>query len=101
MPVVTIQPSGTTIEVASGTTLLAAALQAGAPIAHKCDGDAKCGSCHIFVLEGRKSVNRITPAENDKLDTIIGIGSRSRLACQVTVGSEDVTMEMLGFASGF
>lgn len=101
MPIVTIQPSGKTIEVASGTTLLAAVLQAGEPLAHKCDGEAKCGFCHIFVLDGRKSVNRITPAENAKLDSIIGIGSRSRLACQVIVGSEDVTMEVLGFASGF
>jgi 2Fe-2S ferredoxin len=101
MPVVTIQPSGKTIEVASGTTLLAAALRAGEPIAHKCEGEAKCGACHIFVLEGRKGVNRITPAENSKLDTIIGVGSRSRLACQVIVGTDDVTMEVLGFASGF
>jgi 2Fe-2S ferredoxin len=101
MPVVTIKPSGKTIEVASGTTLLAAALQAGETIAHKCDGVAKCGSCHIFVLDGRKSVNRVTPAENSKLDAIVGVGARSRLACQVIVGGEDVTMEMLGFASGF
>jgi 2Fe-2S ferredoxin len=101
MPIVTIKPSGKTIEVASGTTLLAAAMSAGEMIEHKCDGKAQCGSCHVYVLEGRKSVSRITPTENAKLDTIIGIGSKSRLACQVHVGEEDVTFELLSFASGF
>lgn len=100
MPVVTIKPSGKTIDVANGTTLLAAALSVGEDIAHKCEGKAECGSCHIFVLEGRKSVSRIAAAENAKLDSIIGIGSKSRLACQTKVGDEDVTIELLGFASG-
>lgn len=98
MPVVTIQPSGKTIDVASGTTLLTAAMHAGEPIAHKCDGRAECGACHISVIEGRKSVSKVTPAENSKLDSIIGVGSKSRLACQATVGEENVTIELLGFA---
>lgn len=100
MPVVTIKPSGKTIDVVNGTTLLAAAISAGEAISHKCEGKAECGSCHIFVLEGRKSVSRIAAAENAKLDSIIGIGSKSRLACQTKVGDEDVTIELLGFASG-
>lgn len=100
MPVVTIKPSGKTIDVANGTTLLAAAMTAGEAIGNKCEGKAECGSCHIFVLEGRKSVSKIAAAENSKLDTIVGIGSKSRLACQTKVGDEDVTIELLGFASG-
>lgn len=100
MPVVTFQPSGKTIEAANGTTLLAAAMSAGEPIQHKCDGKAECGACHIFVLEGRKSVSKIGPVENGKLDTIVGIGSKSRLACQTRLGDEDVTIELLSFASG-
>ncbi|ADJ64351.1 2Fe-2S iron-sulfur cluster binding domain-containing protein [Herbaspirillum seropedicae] len=100
MPVVTIQPSGKTIEVSIGTTLLAAVMKAGEAIANKCQGKAECGACHIFVLEGRKSVSRTTPSENAKLDSIVGVGSKSRLACQVIVGEEDVTLELLNFASG-
>ena len=95
MPVVTIKPSGKTIDVASGTTLLAAAMNAGEAIAHKCDGKAECGSCHIFILEGRKSVSKIAAAENSQLDNIVGIGSKSRLACQTKVGDEDVTIELV------
>lgn len=101
MPVVTIKPSGKTVDVANGTTLLAAVMNAGESIPHKCDGKAECGACHIFVLEGRKGISRIAAAENSKLDTIVGIGSKSRLACQAKVGDEDVTIELLGFASGF
>ncbi len=40
-------------------------------------------------------------AENDKLDTIVGVGSKSRLACQALFGADDVTVELLGFDSGF
>jgi 2Fe-2S ferredoxin len=98
MPVVTIKPSGKTVEVANGATLLAAVMQAGEPIMHKCDGKAECGACHVSLVEGRKSVSRIAPAENAKLDSIVGVGSKSRLACQVIVGDEDVTVELLGFA---
>lgn len=100
MPVVTIQPSGKTVDVTIGTTLLAAVMKAGEAIAHKCQGKAECGACHIFVLDGRKSVSRTTPAENAKLDSIVGVGSKSRLACQVAVGEENVTIELLNFASG-
>jgi 2Fe-2S ferredoxin len=97
MPVLTIQPNGKTVEAAAGSSILAALLAAGADIAHKCDGKAECGSCHIFVQEGRKSLSRIQRAENEKLDTIVGVGSKSRLACQAILGEEDVTVEVLSF----
>lgn len=98
MPIVTIQPSGKTIEAAEGSTVLAAVLAAGDPILQKCDARGECGACHISLLEGRKSVSRIGAAENAKLDTMIGIGSKSRLACQVRLGSENVTIELINFA---
>ena len=97
MPVVTIMPSGKNIEAAEGVSILQAILGAGEPLLHKCDGKAECGSCHIFVLEGRKSVSKIQRLENEKLDTIVGVGSKSRLACQAILGSENVTVEILSF----
>ena len=97
MPVVTIQPSGNTVEVAAGSSILSALLGTGAEIAHKCDGKGECGSCHIFVQEGRKSLSKIQRTENEKLDTIVGVGSKSRLACQALLGEEDVTIEILSF----
>jgi 2Fe-2S ferredoxin len=101
MPIITVRPSGNSFEASPGTSLLNALLAAGEAIEHKCEGDAKCGSCHLFVHEGRKSLSKIARIENERLDTLIGIGSKSRLACQALLGEEDVTVELLGFASGF
>ncbi len=101
MTTLTIMPEGKTIDVAEGTTLLAALLGAEIAIPHKCEGQAKCGSCHIFVQEGRKGLSKIAREENEKLDSIVGVGSKSRLACQATVlGTEDIKIELLGFGSG-
>jgi ferredoxin, 2Fe-2S len=53
------------------------------------------------VQEGRKGVSKVTKEENEKLDTIVGVGSKSRLACQVKVlGTENIKVELLSFASG-
>ena len=102
MTTLTVMPVGKTIDVTEGTTLLAALLGAEiAGIPHKCGGNAKCGSCHIFVHEGRKGLSKIARAENERLDALVGVGSKSRLACQAAVlGTEDVKIEVLGFSSG-
>jgi 2Fe-2S ferredoxin len=101
MPVVSIQPSGKSIEAAEGSRLLDVLMNSGENIQHKCDGQAQCGSCHIYIQEGRKSVSKIQRTENEKLDSIIGVGSKSRLACQVVLGNENISIELLGFTSGF
>jgi 2Fe-2S ferredoxin len=101
MSTLTILPSGTTAEIVAGSNLLKAIIEAGGNLLSKCGGEAKCGACHVFVTEGRKGISKMTPAENAKLDTIIGIGSKSRLACQITLlGTEAVTVELLGAMSG-
>lgn len=97
MTTLTVLPSGKTYDVAAGSTLMQALLTAGEAIAHKCAGEAKCGSCHLFVQEGRKSLSRIQRLENEKLDTLVGVGSKSRLACQAVLGEEPVTVELLSF----
>lgn len=102
MSTVTIMPSGKTVDAKEGMTLLEIILAAGEDIMHKCGGNAECGSCHLFVQTGRKSLSKIQAAENSKLDSIVGVGSKSRLACQTKItGEEDITIELLGFASGF
>ncbi|WP_437558581.1 2Fe-2S iron-sulfur cluster-binding protein [Acidithiobacillus sulfuriphilus] len=100
MPVVSIMPSGKTIEMPAGTRLVDAILAAGDSIAQKCAGKGECDSCHIFVHEGRKSISKIQRKENEQLDSIVGVGSKSRLACQAILGEENVMVELLGFASG-
>lgn len=101
MSTLTIMPSGKTIDVGEGMSLLAAILAADEAVSHKCEGKAACGTCHIYVHEGRKGLTKIAREENDKLDMIVGVGSKSRLACQAKVlGTENIKIELLGFSSG-
>lgn len=95
MPMLTIKPSGKTVQSSEGMSILEALLAAGEPIMHKCDGKAECGSCHIFINEGRKTLSKIQRSENERLDAIVGVSSQSRLACQAKLGNEDVTVELL------
>jgi len=91
----TINPSGKTVPSTEGMSILEAVLAAGVKMPHKCEGKAECGSCHIFVVEGRKTLSKTQRLENDKLDTLVGVSSNSRLACQAKLGSENVTVELL------
>jgi len=100
MPTLTIVPSGKTVEVPPGTPLLAAILAAGERLTHQCNGKAECGTCHIFVNEGRKSLSKPQRPEHGRLDEVVGVGTKSRLACQALIGEEAVTVELLGFGSG-
>ncbi len=100
MPTVTVRPSGKTVDMPAGTTLAAAITATGEPMVLKCEGKGECESCHVFVQEGRKSLSKIQRQENERLDSIVGVGSKSRLACQAHLGEEDVVVELLGFASG-
>jgi 2Fe-2S ferredoxin len=100
MPTITIMPSGKTTDIAAGITLLEAIRASGTSLPAKCTDTMCSGDCHVFVPEGKKSLSKATREENAKLDTIVGVGSKSRLACQAKLGSENVTVELLGFASG-
>lgn len=101
MPTITIKPSGKTLEVAEGSTLLEAIKAAGVPIECTCETAKKYDPCHIFVLEGRKGLAKMVNPENERLDAMVGVGSKSRLACQCVVnGTENVTIELLGALSG-
>lgn len=97
MTTLTILPAGITYEAAPGTTLFAAIKAAGAAILSKCEGKGQCGACHVYIQDGRKSLSKIQRTENEKLDTIVGVSSKSRLACQATLGEEAVTVELLSF----
>ena len=97
MPLITIKNNGKTLEAAEGSSILQALLAAGENIAHKCEEGKPdlCGACHLFVVEGRKSLSKIQRIENAMLDTLIGVGSGSRLACQAMLGTENITVELL------
>jgi 2Fe-2S ferredoxin len=101
MTTLTIQPAGLVADVTAGSNLLQAILAAGGKLATKCGEQAKCGGCHLFVTEGRKGLSKMTPAENAKLDSIIGVSGKSRLACQATLlGTEAGHRRTAGRAVG-
>jgi 2Fe-2S ferredoxin len=95
MPLITVLPENKTVNADAGATLLKALIDGGIALLHKCEGKAQCGACHISLLEGRKGVSKVQKLENEKLDSIVGVGSKSRLACQVVLGEEPVTVELL------
>ena len=59
MPVVRFEPEGIEVAVPVGTTLLAAAEQAGAHIGAACGGVCACSTCHVYVKDGFAALSEI------------------------------------------
>jgi len=89
MPSVTfIEPDGTarTIEVAVGTTLMMAAVDARIKgIEATCLGDCVCATCHVYAHS-----DQLPPPSEAELETLENIpGSPlSRLSCQIVMTDE-------------
>ncbi len=92
---VTVLPSGKTVELESGARLLDAVLLAGYVIGQDCGGRARCGLCHVLVLQGGRGLSKVRGNERDRLAQIGGKESRSRLSCQAVLGSRQVTIELI------
>lgn len=93
--VVTILPSGRTVRMASGASLLDAVLSSGEGLAHTCGRRAQCGSCHVLVQRGCRSLSKIRQDELDRLSRLEGTMLWSRLACQAVLGTHDVTIQLI------
>lgn len=78
------------LEVSPGTTLMIAAVRAGAPgIDADCGGSMVCGTCHVYVDEGW--LDRLptqSAMERDLLEFSPNAAPNSRLACQIVLGPE-------------
>jgi 2Fe-2S ferredoxin len=95
MPTITVLPAGTTVDASEGDTVLFALLVGGVPIKTECTGRAQCSSCHILVHEGAANISKMAGPERDRFKEIPTAGPKSRLACQVVVGTGDVTIEVV------
>ncbi|ACB94060.1 2Fe-2S iron-sulfur cluster-binding protein [Beijerinckia indica] len=100
MPIVTIKPQDKTQEGAEGTTLREVIIAAGIPLNECTCAKGYFDNCHAFITEGKKSLGKATREENERLDQIVGVGSKSRLICEAKLGPENVTVELLGALSG-
>ena len=52
---------------------------------HACGGVCACTTCHLFVLEGSKSITEPEEKELDRMDLAPGLQLNSRLGCQAVI----------------
>ncbi|NOU22093.1 MAG: 2Fe-2S iron-sulfur cluster binding domain-containing protein [Methyloglobulus sp.] len=91
----TILPSGRTVKVIGGTRLLVAITDAGESVTDECGSRSRCGSCHVVVRFGWRSLSKIRTQERERLTQLNGAELLSRLACQAMLGVHDVTVELM------
>lgn len=89
---VTLEGIDTVVEAQEGRRLVLAVEDAGIDILHRCGGNARCATCRVEILDGEPSP--ITPAEQLRLERVVGRAPESRLACQIQV-RDDLTVRIL------
>lgn len=87
-------PDGLVVEVEPGTNILELAHEHHIEMESACGGVCACTTCHCIVREGFGSLEEADELEEDMLDKAWGLEAQSRLACQVIVGEEDLTIEI-------
>lgn len=87
-------PEGLVVEVEPGTNILELAHEHHIEMESACGGVCACTTCHRIVREGFDSLEEADELEEDMLDKAWGLEAQSRLACQVIVGDEDLTIEI-------
>ena len=92
---VTVMPSGKTVEMISGASLLEALSQASDKVAFRCGGRPLCGACHVIVLQGGRGLSKVRREERERLAQINGTDALSRLSCQALLGVHEVTVELV------
>ncbi|WKD48727.1 ISC system 2Fe-2S type ferredoxin [Microbulbifer spongiae] len=94
LPHADICPEGKVVEVASGVSVIDAALANGIEIEHACEKACACTTCHVIVREGFDSLEEPDELEEDLLDKAWGLEPESRLSCQAIVEEEDLVVEI-------
>lgn len=93
MPRIHFQPAGVSIEVASGSNIRDAGINAGVEIPSTCGGVGSCGLCKVKITSGAECLGEMTEVELNKLGNVFFI-TKERLSCQTIVGDGDVACEV-------
>ena len=99
MPHVTFLPYNVHLEVARGTSLLAAADEAAETVpddffvGELCEGRHECGNCCVEIVAGAEHLSPMTEGER-RLLADLGHGSAVRTACTARVQG-DVTVRII------
>lgn len=83
------------VETVEGERLLDVAQVAGQPLEGTCEGQMACSTCHVWIDQSA-SLAPPVEEEDDLLDMTPHVRPGSRLACQVRVGAEPLTVRMPG-----
>ncbi len=78
------------VHVASGTSVMHAAVDNGVPgILADCGGACSCATCHCYVDEAWVGkVSEADDVETQMLDFVMEVQPNSRLSCQIIVDDE-------------
>lgn len=83
------------VQASEGANLLDIAQAAGQPLEGTCDKQMSCSTCHVILAPA--DFARMPPACEDEeylLDLAWEAGPTSRLACQLAVSGETMTVRM-------
>lgn len=84
MASITFLPDKRKVTVTHDETILGAAQRAGIPLTHVCQGNARCSTCRVRIVEGIENVSHRSGEEQDIADKM-DFGADIRLACQTKV----------------
>ena len=91
---VRVEPSGITLDVRDGETVMAAARRAGYRWPTICGGLADCGACALEVVGSTEALPTPTTVEGTRLDALVerrrAPDRTWRLACQLVPTGEVV-----------
>lgn len=87
-------PRGAMIEASERRSLCDALLDGGIAIEHACEKSGACATCHVVVREGIDSLAPPDEEEEDMLDRVWGLTTRSRLSCRAKLGRHDLVVEI-------
>jgi 2Fe-2S ferredoxin len=87
-------PPGKAFEARSGTFLCDALQHHGIALEHACEKSCACSTCHVIIRSGFSALDASTEDEDDQLDRAWGVEPTSRLACQVVLRRDDLTVEL-------
>jgi 2Fe-2S ferredoxin len=91
MPLLTIENlPGATVEVPTGTTLLAALQAAGHDWMHACGAKGRCTTCRLQVRDGLDNLSPLTAAEL-RYRAAGRLQPNERLTCQAQLPAGSVT----------
>lgn len=87
------------VEAAPGENLLDLAQANGQPLEGACEGQMACSTCHVIVDPADfDRLPRASEEEDDLLDLAPGVTRTSRLACQIAVPDDSLSVRLPGAA---